>query len=468
MKQLVLLLFAVVLTARCDTPSEDESSANGASDHHDERPKPSSASESPAPLEAGLVHEVVAGDTVYDLAERYQVTTRSIIDGNALTPATNPILRIGQRLRIVGGVERPPLPARAPTTPPGRNERVHALEPGETVWDVARAYDLGLADLLDRNNLDDDHARRLGPGSPLIIPGGRAVAKVTRATGTHHTISSGDSIWTIAELYGASVGEIMAANSLTEQGALSLRVGGRLYIPGVGVVGATSPRTPPRDRAPGVGDAVAVARRLRLGTRAVASELLQGKVMPAWIRAAGGSRPPGTLMWPVPGGWFVRGYGSGLGSYHQAIDVAGRLGWNVRASAPGIVAYAGNEVHGYGNMVMIIHPGGWVTMYAHNSVNFVVAGQRVKTGSVIAEVGSTGISRGPHVHYELFHGGKNCDPAPLLRGGMRQHNGRPVRVPQVRWTDARARPEEVVCHKRRRYPNHVTDENPTRDEEPLP
>ncbi|MEZ4287710.1 MAG: M23 family metallopeptidase [Polyangiales bacterium] len=77
----------------------------------------------------------------------------------------------------------------------------------------------------------------------------------------------------------------------------------------------------------------------------------------------------------------------------------GKIGWNVRAAAPGIVGYAGDGIRGYGNTVLVIHPGGWVTMYAHNSVNFVVAGQRVDKGSILAEVGSTGISRGPHVHF---------------------------------------------------------------------
>ena len=90
----------------------------------------------------------------------------------------------------------------------------------------------------------------------------------------------------------------------------------------------------------------------------------------------------------------------------EGADVPG--GGNVRAAAPGIVAYAGNELKGYGNVVMVVHPDGFVTMYAHNSVNFVSAGERVKRGGILAEVGSTGISRGPHVHFEFIHAGQNC------------------------------------------------------------
>ena len=80
---------------------------------------------------------------------------------------------------------------------------------------------------------------------------------------------------------------------------------------------------------------------------------------------------------------------------------------------------------------MVVHAGGWVTMYAHNSTNFVVAGERVPRGAILAEVGSTGISRGPHVHFELMFSGRNCDPGPLFRPGIRHRNGRLSGVEKV-------------------------------------
>ena len=63
-----------------------------------------------------------------------------------------------------------------------------------------------------------------------------------------------------------------------------------------------------------------------------------------------------TLRWPVPRGWFVRGYGSGEGGYHRAVDVAGEIGSDVVAAAGGIVGYAGDQVRGYGNLILIVHP----------------------------------------------------------------------------------------------------------------
>ncbi|MEM7448133.1 MAG: M23 family metallopeptidase [Myxococcota bacterium] len=194
------------------------------------------------------------------------------------------------------------------------------------------------------------------------------------------------------------------------------------------------------------------AQQLGLGTTRAARQLLAGRVEPRWIQAAGGSRFPGTLQWPVRHGWITRGFGSGEGGYHLAVDIMGTIGWNVRAAASGIVAYSGDGVRGFGNLVMLVHPGGWVTMYAHNSVNLVVAGETVARGRVLAEVGSTGISRGPHVHFEFIYNRQNCDPAALFRPGVRRRNGGWAAVRKRRWTDPGRRPREVRCARRRRHP----------------
>ena len=87
-------------------------------------------------------------------------------------------------------------------------------------------------------------------------------------------------------------------------------------------------------------------------------------------------------------------------------------------------------------------------MYAHNSALHVVAGERVDVGQVIAEAGSTGLSRGPHVHFELMYKGKNCDPAPLLRPALQADDA------QVAWHMSERRPRGVRCARRRRYPKN--------------
>ncbi|MBN1653010.1 MAG: peptidoglycan DD-metalloendopeptidase family protein [Deltaproteobacteria bacterium] len=196
-----------------------------------------------------------------------------------------------------------------------------------------------------------------------------------------------------------------------------------------------------------------LAKQLGFGTRLAAGQLLAGQVKPEWLKAAGeGWHIPQTLMWPVPEGWYVRGYGSGEAGYHLAVDIMAKTGSAIRAAAPGVVAYANNDIRGYGNMVILIHPGGWVTVYAHNASNMVSVGERVGTGRLLALLGSTGISRGPHLHFEFIYKGNNCNPTPLFRPGIRHRYGNRFPIKQVVWNPLGKRPAEIQCQRRRRHP----------------
>ena len=124
-------------------------------------------------------------------------------------------------------------------------------------------------------------------------------------------------------------------------------------------------------------------RELDLGRVGTASQLLFGHMEDRWMDAAGGRQFSGTINWPVAGGWFVRGFGSGEEGYHLAVDVAGNIGWPARSVDAGIVAYAGDGIRGYGNIVMVIHPGGFVSFYAHLSATFVHSGEMVERGGSV-------------------------------------------------------------------------------------
>ncbi len=96
--------------------------------------------------------------------------------------------------------------------------------------------------------------------------------------------------------------------------------------------------------------------------------------------------------------------------FHHGVDIAAPEGTEVRAVRPGRVVFSG-EQHGYGNVVVIDHGSGVVTKYAHNRVNLVRDGDEVSAGDVIAKIGSTGASTGPHLHFEVKVNGKDVDPA---------------------------------------------------------
>ncbi len=121
-------------------------------------------------------------------------------------------------------------------------------------------------------------------------------------------------------------------------------------------------------------------------------------------------------MWPARG-VFTSGFGMRWGRMHKGIDIAGPIGTPIMAAATGIVTFAGWNSGGYGNLVEIEHPDGSLTRYAHNHRILVSPGQSVIQGQLIAEMGSTGNSTGPHLHFELYPPGDDAaDPLAYLPG----------------------------------------------------
>ena len=118
---------------------------------------------------------------------------------------------------------------------------------------------------------------------------------------------------------------------------------------------------------------------------------------------------------PVKNGWLSSHFGkrtdpfTGKTSWHDGVDFAGKKGSDVLSVASGIVTLAENK-HGFGRLVEINHGNGYLTRYAHNSKLLVETGDKVEKGQVIAKMGSTGRSTGPHVHFEVIKDGKVVNP----------------------------------------------------------
>ena len=123
--------------------------------------------------------------------------------------------------------------------------------------------------------------------------------------------------------------------------------------------------------------------------------------------------------WPVEGGWVSSNFGSrmhpmtGKKQFHRGVDIPGKVGASVLAVADGVVIRS-EQKGTYGWMVELDHGDGYTTLYSHNRKNHVVVGETVKKGQTIAEVGSTGRSTGPHVHFEVSKAGRNINPVRYL------------------------------------------------------
>ncbi len=120
------------------------------------------------------------------------------------------------------------------------------------------------------------------------------------------------------------------------------------------------------------------------------------------------------FQWPVRG-HVLAGYGSGRdGTHNDGINIAAPRGAAVEAADAGVVAYTGNELRGYGNLILVKHPNGWISAYAHCDLILVKRGDKVARGQVIARVGSTGNVGEPQLHFELRRGNRAVDPSEFL------------------------------------------------------
>ena len=254
---------------------------------------------------------------------------------------------------------------------------------GDTLYTIAQRYDVPLRSIIDANHLDPPF--RVAAGTTLQLPQER-----------FHVVKQGDTLYGIARLYGVEVSALASLNRLNSPYAL--RSGETLYLPAA--------VEPPEKSAP----AVAGAPPEKPSTQREAT----GAAPPADATTPLRPRVGKGFDWPVQGK-IIEGYGTGPnGTHNDGINIAARPGEPVRAADAGVVAYAGNELRGYGNLVLIKHPGGYMTAYAHNSQLLVKRGETVKRGQEIAKAGSSGTVDTPQVHFEIRQGTRALDPTSLL------------------------------------------------------
>lgn len=123
----------------------------------------------------------------------------------------------------------------------------------------------------------------------------------------------------------------------------------------------------------------------------------------------------GEFLWPVPSSnRLSSNFGARWGRKHEGVDIPARVGSHIVAAAEGVVVYSGDEIGGYGNITVIAHKNGFFTVYAHAKENYTKQGQRVYRGQVIAQVGMTGRTYGPHLHFEVRKNGQAIDPTDFL------------------------------------------------------
>lgn len=302
---------------------------------------------------------------------------------------------------------------------------------GETVETIARRHGVPASAIMQTNNITSPAAIR--SGQRLVIPryvSGAAphpsaaphVAAVAPAPGVH-VVQPGESLIALSRRYGVPLATLAKANNI--QPYTKVAMGDRITIPGgartqaaarpaPAQVAAATPVMPPAYAvqprgAPPVEKVQTVpAQNARMASEAPAAENVVKQA------EATGSMP--SFRWPVKGR-IIAGFGPAAnGTQNDGINLAVPEGTPVKAADDGVVAYAGNELKGYGNLVLIRHANGFVSAYANASELMVKRGDSVKRGQTIAHAGQTGNVTSPQLHFEIRKGSTPVDPTKYLGG----------------------------------------------------
>ncbi len=260
------------------------------------------------------------------------------------------------------------------------------VQKGDSVYAIARRVGVPVRAMIEANRLKPPY--RLYVGRKLYIPRVHS-----------HQVVKGDTLHGVARQYDINVYELARQNDLGPP--YTIRIGQLLRLPGVEkTVTNVKPVTNP--------------------SRVTKPQAASGKSLPApKRRAINVPTPPKAsgkgFAWPIRGR-VVSNFGAkDKGLHNDGINIMAPKGTPVRAVENGVVAYAGNELRGFGNLLLIKHSGGWITAYAHNDSLLVRRGDKVGKGQVISKVGSTGSVTIPQLHFEIRRGKKLYDPKKYLK-----------------------------------------------------
>lgn len=311
--------------------------------------------------------------------------------------------------------------------------------PGMTLYSIARSNNMSVSQLAAANGIKPPYS--VHTGQTLRIPGGSGSGAAQTASyaepeaavpaapakpfktgpsvsndgpGETHVVAGGETLYSLGRKYGVSPFAIADANGLPNDAMLT--AGQKVKIPAGGATAAKQAPAPKLETAEATETAetgtekvaeVPAPETVSTSTGDVAEGQPAAKPAPVSDGASG-------MRWPVRGK-IISGFGpKANGLKNEGINIAVPEGTSIRAAESGVVAYAGNELKGYGNLVLIRHDNGYVTAYAHAKELFVKRGDTVKRGDVIAKAGQTGSVSSPQLHFEVRKGATALDPMKFL------------------------------------------------------
>jgi murein DD-endopeptidase MepM/ murein hydrolase activator NlpD len=352
---------------------------------------------------------VQPGETLYAVSRRYAVPLRPLIEANNLQPPYG--LVSGRRLILP-------------------QVRTYTVQPGDTLLNLSRRFGVDASTLARTNEIQPPYPVKLGQVLVLPPPVQTAAASAVPSAAST-SVPSAPSALTAEPLAAPPAPQRMAGNAAAVvpppagRAATDRTATPMPTEPPPTIQSAEVPPLPPTIQSAQVPPLPPAPSFQPPPAAPSASPEPQPAPRQAVASAAPAvAPPPGPLpepsqtghgfAWPVRGSVLV-GYGPGAnGTQNDGINIAAPLGTPVLAASDGVVAYAGNELRGFGNLILLKHADGWTTAYAHCESISVKRGDRVKRGQPIARVGATGAVVEPQLHFELRRGTRALDPQTYL------------------------------------------------------
>jgi len=275
----------------------------------------------------------------------------------------------------------------------------HLIQRGDTVYGIAQRYGVSTRALIDWNTLSPPYT--LIPGQRLRLPQSQG-----------YVVQRGDSVYAISRRFGVDMATLVRTNNM--QPPYTIQVGQRLRLP--------ANASQARQTAAGQVQTASLPP-VRPGTQDTRSDTVTvrplDKPQPPKPVVTVAKLPPRAstgFIWPVEGRVLSSFGAKENGLHNDGVNIAAPRGAPVRAADNGVVAYAGQEIRGFGNLLLIKHEGGLITAYAHTDAILVERGDKVTRGQVIGKVGTTGGVDTPQLHFEVRQGTRAVDPSRYLPG----------------------------------------------------
>lgn len=257
------------------------------------------------------------------------------------------------------------------------NQNIAVIQPGDNLYNIAQEHNSSVRDLIDANDLEPPYILQIG--SKLILPNTK-----------YHKVEEGDNLYKISRLYGMNMNNLIDINNLEEP--YNIIIGSKLKVSNSSFKKSNN-------------------RRVEAENLSVPSS----KKRP--VKSAQVKLPykNNKFIWPVKGK-VISSFGQKPGGlYNDGINIKANESDPVKSVEDGLVAYVGNELRGYGNLIIVKHSGGWISAYAHLKKTKVKIGDKVKQGDEIALVGSTGNVDFAQLYFGIRKGREAVNPKSYLQ-----------------------------------------------------